>query len=106
MLKQLGIVIGSDTKAGAIFEQLFPDFLTISYQSPSDYVNICWQTYQKIADKNSNLNGKIFEYILATLCVREGILPLYFKCKSSFCTQCHIRLDVLLRRAWPHMLER
>jgi hypothetical protein len=84
MLKQLGIVIGSDTKAGAIFEQLFPDFLNISYQSPSDYVNICWHAYQKIPDKNSNLNGKIFEYILATLCVREGILPLYLSAKVAF----------------------
>lgn len=84
MLKALGIVVGNDTKAGGIFEALFPDFRTIPYSTPSEYVAICWAAYQKLPDTNSNLNGKIFEYILATLCIREGILPLYLSAKVAF----------------------
>ena len=77
MLKSLGIIVGTDTKAGNVFESLFPNFMDIEYETPSEYVKIYWDAYSKVPAMNSNLNGKIFEYILATLCVREGILPLY-----------------------------
>ena len=86
MLKELGITRGENTKAGNSFESLFPSFLDITYSKPSEYVKIYWDAYQKlpIKDKNKNLNGKILEYILATLCVREGILPLYLSAKVAF----------------------
>lgn len=84
MLKDLGIVKGDDTKAGNEFERLFPDFRAIPYQQPSEYVSHCWSVYEQAAEKNNNLNGKIFEYILATLCIREGILPLYLSAKVAF----------------------
>lgn len=84
MLKELGIIVGTDTKAGKVFESLFPTFMDIKYSSPSEYVKIYWDAYSKVPDMNSNLNGKIFEYILATLCVREGILPLYLSAKVAF----------------------
>ena len=84
MLKELGIVIGSDTKAGGIFESLFPNFMEIPYNSPSEYVSHLWNTYEAQPNRNSNLNGKLFEYILASLCIREGILPLYMSAKVAF----------------------
>ncbi len=84
MLKELGIVIGSDTKAGGIFEGLFPNFMDITYDSPSEYVTQLWNTYEAHPNRNSNLNGKLFEYILASLCIREGILPLYMSAKVAF----------------------
>jgi hypothetical protein len=58
--------------------------MEVKYNSPSDYVKIYWDAYTQVPDMNSNLNGKIFEYILATLCVREGILPLYLSAKVAF----------------------
>jgi len=84
MLNQLGIVLGSDTKAGNAFESLFPNFMEVAYQKPSEYVSIFWRQYQEKSGTNSNLNGKVFEYILATLCIREGILPLYLSAKVAF----------------------
>jgi hypothetical protein len=84
MLKELGIVLGTDTKAGNVFEGLFPNFMEIQYSRPSEYVGIYWDKYQAVSDKNSNLNGKLFEYILATLCVREKILPFYLSAKVAF----------------------
>jgi len=83
MLKDLGIIIGHNTKAGSIFEQLFPNFMEINYSKPSEYVTIYWSTYKKSKFDNS-INGKIFEYILATLCIRENILPLYLSAKVAF----------------------
>lgn len=84
MLKKLGIVSGNDTKAGDLFEKLFPDVLKIDYKTPSDFINKLWTKYSQHTDKNNNLNGKIFEYIIATLCIREEILPFYLSAKVAF----------------------
>lgn len=84
MLRELGIVVGDDNKAAGIFERLVPNFFDITCQLPSEYVSYCWNLYQNNPEKNNNLNGKILEYILATLCVRERILPLYLNAKVAF----------------------
>lgn len=84
MLKELGIVIGSNTKAGNLFEELFSDFMEFEYQKPSEYISSFWNKYEAQTNRNSNLNGKMFEYILASLCIREDILPLYMSAKVAF----------------------
>lgn len=84
VLNQLGITVGKYTKAEIVFEELFPDFMAVEYSNPSEYISIYWDKYQKYDENNGNLNGKIFEYILATLFVREGILPLYMSAKVAF----------------------
>lgn len=82
-LKELGIV-GSQTKAATIFEELVPDFRAIDYKNPSEYVSIIWDNYKAYSPYNKNLNGKYFEYILATLFIREEILPIYLNVKVAF----------------------
>jgi hypothetical protein len=83
-LNQLGITIGINNKAEVVFDSLFPNFMEIKYDKPSDYIRIYWDAYQKHPEGNNNLNGKIFEYVLATLFVREDILPLYMSAKVAF----------------------
>lgn len=83
-LNQLGITVGKGKKANIIFDSLFPNFLDIKYEKPSEYISIYWEAYKKHPEGNNNLNGKIFEYILATLCVRENLLPLYLSAKVAF----------------------
>ncbi|MEM6803613.1 MAG: hypothetical protein AAF696_19570 [Bacteroidota bacterium] len=84
MLRELGIVIGTNTKAGNIFEELFSDFMITEYTSPSTYINQFWEEYESIEGRSPGLNGKMFEYILASLCIRENILPLYMSAKVAF----------------------
>lgn len=84
MLKKLGIVVGNNTKGGNIFEEIFPDFMEVKYENPSDYIKMFWDKYKTLPEKNANLNGKIFEYILASLCIREEILPFYMSAKVAF----------------------
>lgn len=84
LLNQLGIAIGEGKKAATIFDNLYPSFLKVNYSKPSEYIQKYWTTYEKHPDRNNNLNGKIFEYILATLFVREGIMPLYLSAKVAF----------------------
>ena len=84
VLNKLGITIGTNNKAASVFDSLFPSFIDINYKVPSDYIAAYWEAYQKHPEGNNNLNGKIFEYILATLFVRENILPLYMSAKVAF----------------------
>lgn len=83
-LNELSITIGKDNKAELVFDSLFPNFLEVEYSKPNEYIQKYWDKYSKHPDRNNNLNGKIFEYILATLCVREGILPIYMSAKVAF----------------------
>ena len=83
-LNQLGITVGINNKAELVFDSLFPNFMEVKYEKPSDYIQTYWQAYHKHPERNNNLNGKIFEYVLATLFVRENILPLYMSAKVAF----------------------
>ncbi|SHI68500.1 hypothetical protein [Flavobacterium terrae] len=83
-LNDLSITIGKDNKAEIIFDSLFPNFFEISYTKPNEYIQKYWNAYALHPERNNNLNGKIFEYILATLCIREGILPIYMSAKVAF----------------------
>lgn len=84
MLKKLGIV-KSKTKGYRVFmEHIAPDFLT-NTMHPSEYVTDCWNKYVSSGvSRNNSLNGTIFELIIATLFVKEGILPLYLQAKVAF----------------------
>lgn len=83
-LNQLGITIGKNNKAEVIFNSLLPNFLKVKYKKPSNYIAKYWDAFKNYPDGNNNLNGKIFEYVLATLFVRENILPLYLCAKVAF----------------------
>ncbi len=84
LLNKLGIAVGEGKKAATLFDKLHPSFLEFEYSRPSDYVSKYWNLFENSPDYSSNLNGKIFEYILATLFVREGIMPLYLSAKVAF----------------------
>jgi hypothetical protein len=85
-------IVVKDGDASQIFESLLGSstFLDLSYESPSDYVKQYWNLYKKHLLKDdgkknrNNTNGKIFEYILATLLVREGLVPYFLSAKIAF----------------------
>jgi len=83
-LNELSITIGHESKAESVFDSLYPNFLEVEYNTPSEYVEKYWKAYLRRPEQNNNLNGKIFEYILATLCVRENIIPVYMSAKVAF----------------------
>lgn len=94
ILKQLNIVKGSDTKAAELFESLLGDFRLIKYNSPHEYVNLYWNKYLSLNERNANLNGKVFEYIIATLLYNENLLPLYIQAQVAFVP--NVDFDALL----------
>ncbi|HEU0125143.1 MAG TPA: hypothetical protein VFQ56_02460, partial [Flavobacterium sp.] len=84
ILTELGLIVGKENVADKVFDRLFPDFFKIEYKNPSNYISVCWDKFQKQSDISNSLNGKIFEYLLATLFIREGILPIYLSAKVAF----------------------
>lgn len=84
MLNELGIAVGRNNPISNLFERTFPDILEIEYSSPSNFVDTLWKRYLDTKTNNPNINGKIFEYILACLCIRENILPVYLSAKVAF----------------------
>jgi len=101
VLQKLDIVKGTETLAGGIFEELFPSFMDVPYKKPSDFISKYWNAYLNIrSDRTKNaqqargVNGKVFEYIIAALLVRERIYPIYMNAKVAFVP--NINYDILL----------
>jgi len=82
---------GNETTS--LFEEIIPDFFKVKYSKPSDYVNHIWKKYEE-SRKGSSLNGPFFELTLATLFIREGLVPLYIQAKVAFVP--NVSYDLLL----------
>ena len=95
LLKDYKVVCQAN-KTSNIFEGLFEDrsFLEIEYRTPSEYIYKYWRRFKELGEFNQSVNGKVFEYILATLFIRENILPLYLQAKVAFVP--NIEFDALL----------
>jgi len=83
LLSKVGIIARSNETAD-IFERLFPNFFAISYSTPADYVQHNWDKYLGSGYTSNARNGRIFEYLLATLFIREELYPLYLSAKVAF----------------------
>ena len=101
LLQDLDIVKGDNTLAAGIFEDLHPSFMDIKYEKPSKYIATYWNSYLAVRDEKLDndqqkrgVNGKVFEYIIATLLVREKIFPVYMNAKVAFVP--NINYDILL----------
>lgn len=93
-LYKYGIVKSPDGKTTKLFESIFPDIFAIKYKNAEDYVTNCWQKYNDHGGGSNNVNGLIFEYILATLLIREEILPFYLQAKVVFVP--NVDYDILI----------
>jgi hypothetical protein len=101
ILRDLNIVKGEQNLASTIFEDLLPSFMEVDYQTPNEYVEQYWNEYLAVRDNlipneqtRRGVNGKVFEYILATLLIREKIFPIFMNAKVAFVP--NINYDVLL----------
>lgn len=84
IVRELGISIGHNNQSDTIFESLLGDFRSVRYENPSDYVIQYWTAFKKSQGVASTFNGLVFELILATLFVRENLMPLFLQAKVAF----------------------
>jgi hypothetical protein len=100
ILSELGIISANkkdEKSASEVFSKILPDkdFFLIEYDKPSQYVSELWNRYEKIKqDNQNNINGKIFEYIIASLCIRESISPLFYEAKIAFVP--NVNYDIIM----------
>lgn len=94
ILKQYKVV-DRENRASKLFESLFGNmsFIDVHYQGPYEYVKKYWAKYLALRE-NSYIDRKMFELIIATLFIREGLLPLYRHAKVSLVP--NIEFDFLL----------
>lgn len=94
MLKKLGIV-KSKTKGYKVFmDHIAPDFLD-NTMCPSEYVKYCWDKYENSGvARNNSLNGTVFEIIIATLFVKENLVPLHLQAQVAFVP--NVNFDAIL----------
>jgi hypothetical protein len=93
-IKDTNIVADPNGISALYFDQAIGDFEAISYSKPSEYMINCWTKYKDLNVKDNNTNGKVFEYILATLCIREGLLPLFIEARVAFVP--NVNYDIML----------
>ena len=79
-----GIVKDANSKNLAIFDKVCPDFMNQPAGLASEYVLDIWRKYEALNINNANTNRAIFEYIIASLLIREQILPFYTQAKAAF----------------------
>ena len=77
-------IIPSKGDTAELFEKLFPKILGQEYSIPSKFMKNNWKVYKNYPKGNNNLNGAIFEYLLATIFYLEGIKPLFFQAQVVF----------------------
>jgi hypothetical protein len=101
ILADLGLVRSGASKTGRIFEELVPDFFHVpglSSDNPAAYISTCWSEYQRAhPSEDVGTNGKFFELCIATLLVREDILPMYLQAQVAFVP--NIEYDFILYAA-------
>ena len=80
-LKKFGLVSNSNGKGAGVFAEIASDFLTQDY-SPSEYVKHYWNKYKN--SQYSDVNGQIFELIIGSLFIKEGITPIFRQSEFAF----------------------
>lgn len=93
-LKELGLIKSESSKVSRIFEEIIPDFFDVKYEKPKDYISFCWNKYESLPRPDENPKnkeqgdkstiGKFFELCLATLFIRESLVPFYMQANVAF----------------------
>lgn len=71
----------SGNKVCAVFDSLYPDILDIPITNGSTFMSLLWGRYES---ESQNLNGKVFEGLIASILYRLNVLPIYVQAKLAF----------------------
>lgn len=94
-------IVKKDTKTERTFMEIEKNFRS-NVDLPSLYVQELWNRYQQqvpTEKKNNSLNGNIFEAIIITALIKEGILPIYTQANLEFVP--NVDYDVVLFPKMP-----
>ena len=84
-LEKIGIFKkGKESKTKMVFDKLYNDILTKPLNKASEFIDNHWSIYEASAYNERDLNGKIFEALIAVLLYRCNIRPMYQQATLAF----------------------
>ena len=95
----------SNSKTFQIIHALIPDVLAEPDLLPSQFIRKYWQVYQVQYASNRNLNGSVFEELIAITLVRKGITPFYMQAQVAFIPNANYDLVVYSEEVGPIVLS-
>lgn len=91
-------------KKGSVYEAfklVLTNSSSLSGLAPSEQLEHLWQTYLTNCQNNNNVNGKVFEAIIATILLKNGIGPIFSQAKVVFVPNVNFDLIVYSREYGP-----
>ncbi|MBK8434807.1 MAG: hypothetical protein IPL28_27460 [Chloroflexi bacterium] len=82
-LTRVGVVTLGN-KDAEVFAFLLDNVSINDFSIPSEFVNAMWAKYESYPQKSNSLNGGVFEAILATAMLLNGLSPIYVQAKVVF----------------------
>lgn len=107
-LHDLGIVSNASTnqKSAQIIYKIQPTLDYFHSSTPSEYVSDFWDAYQNLEEeKTQNLNGNVFELILACTLVRYEISPFYMQATVQYVPNATFDLMIYQKENGPITLS-
>lgn len=77
-----------------IIKQIIPNVLIYPNIKPSEFIKKYWALYLESFTSNNNLNGKVFEEIIAITLIREKIFPFYMQARVAFIP--NVNYDIII----------
>jgi hypothetical protein len=80
--------------AKEIIRELIPDIKADSTLTASSFIKKYWHHYQTKHSSNQNINGKVFEELIAITLIRNNILPFYMQAQVAFIS--YVNYDIII----------
>ncbi|EOR10968.1 hypothetical protein [Acinetobacter tandoii] len=91
-------------KQGAVFKAfqlVLENSLDIQNLKPHEQLRVLWKAYKDSCPNNNNINGKIFEAIIATVMLENGIGPIFSQANVVFVPNVNFDLIVYSKEFGP-----
>ncbi|GAB5492955.1 MAG: hypothetical protein Phog2KO_31700 [Phototrophicaceae bacterium] len=95
----------SQSKTFQIIHALIPDVLAEPDLLPSQFIHKYWEIYNEVYPTNRNINGSVFEELIAITLVRKGITPFYMQAQVAFIPNANYDIVIYSEEIGPIVLS-
>lgn len=95
----------SSSKAADVLLEVQDDFDAIKYKKPSSYVEAIWEKACNHSDFGRDHRGSGFELLIATILMKENLLPFYWQAKFEFVPLAIFDLAFYTKESGPIILS-
>ena len=100
LLSKYNVVVKKGSVYDA-FKTVLENSATIESLKPSEQLQLLWKSYKDFCPNNNNVNGKVFEAIIATVMLENGIEPIFSQANVVFVPNVNFDLIVYSKEYGP-----